>query len=161
MSLADRIDADLKDAMRAGDDRTKTVLRLVRAAIKNAQVPQWDTEKGQAVAPAGPMDDDGVLRIIAKEVKEHQDSLAEFRKAGRIELAATAEAELAILAKYLPAQLGRDDIVAVARRVMAETGAAGPADKNKVMPAMMAQLRGKADGRLINEVVTELLASAG
>lgn len=161
MSLAEQIDADLKDAMRAGDERTKTVLRLVRAAIKNAQVPQWDTEKGQAVAPNGPIDDDGVLRIIAKEVKEHQDSLLEFRKAGRAELAATAEAELAILAKYLPAQLSRDEIAAVARQVMADTGAQGPADKNKVMPAMMAQLRGKADGRLINEVVTELLASAG
>jgi len=147
--------------MRAGDERTKTVLRLIRAAIKNAQVPQWDTEKGQAVAPSGPMDDEGVLRIIAKEVKEHQDSLNEFRKAGRAELAATAEAELMILAKYLPAQLSREEVAAAARKVLAETGAKGPADKAKVMPAMMAQLRGKADGRLINEVVTELLAAAG
>ncbi len=161
MSLADQIDADLKDAMRAGDDRTKTVLRLVRAAIKNAQVPQWDAEKGQAVAQGGPTDDDGVLRIIAREVKEHQDSLGEFRKAGRTDLAAVAEAELAILTKYLPAQLSRDEIAATAATVIAETGAKGPADKNKVMPAMMAQLRGKADGRLINEVVTELLAAAG
>ena len=161
MSLADQIDADLKDAMRAGDERAKTVLRLVRAAIKNAQVPQWDAERAQAVAVNGPLDDGAVLRIIAKEVKEHHDSLAEFKKADRSDLASVAEAELAVLAKYLPPQLSRDEIAEAARKIMTDTGAKGPADKNKVMPAMMTQLSGKADGRLINEVVSELLAAAG
>lgn len=158
--LLDQIDADLKAAMRAGDERAKTVLRLVRAAIKNAAVPQWDTERGQAMA-AAPIDDEAVLRIIAKEVKEHQDSLEEFRKANRHDLAAVAEEELAVLRRYLPPQLTREEIADEARTVIAETGARGLGDKGKVMPVMMARLRGRADGRLINDVVSELLAAAG
>jgi hypothetical protein len=144
------MDIDLKNAMRAGDERTKTVLRLVRAGVKNAEV-----------AKRGPLDEAGVLAVIAKEMREHQESLTEFRKANRADLAEVAEAELAILARYMPPQMSRDEIIIAAKAVIAQVGAAGPADKGKVMGVITAQLRGKADGRLINEVVSELLASAG
>ena len=152
MSLAEQLDADLKAAMRAGDERAKTVLRLIRTDIKNAE-----TAKGAK----GPLDDGGILTVIGKEVREHQESLTEFRKAGRSDLADVAEAELTILMKYMPPQMSRDEITAVAQAVIADVGAKGPADKNKVMPAIMGQLKGKADGREINDVVSSLLAALG
>ena len=104
------------------------------------------------------LDDQGVLAVIAKQAKQRQDSIEEFNKASRTDLADKDAAELKILETYLPAMLSRDEIAAAAREVIAETGASGPADKGKVMPVIMKRLAGQADGRAINEVVTELLA---
>lgn len=148
--LKEKLDEDLKAALRSRNERRLSVLRLVRAGIKNAEVAQ-----------GGPLDDGGVLGVISKEVREHQESLAEFKKAGRADLVTKEETELAVLLEYLPQQLSREEIAAAAREVIAQVGAHGPADKGKVMPALIAQLRGKADGREINAVVTELLAGSG
>lgn len=147
--LAQRLDNDLKDALRSGDELRKSVLRLVRAGIKNV-------EKTKGVV----LDDAGVEAVVAREVKEHRDSLAEFTKAGRRDLIDRTQAELDVLLTYLPQQLTEGEITEVVRAAMAATGAASPADKGKLMAAVMPQLRGKAEGKAINEVVTALLSGA-
>ena len=146
--LAEKLDQDLKDALRAGDDARKSVLRLLRAGIKNV-------EKTKGVT----IDDAGVLVVIGKEVKEHRDSLEEFTKAKRQDLIDRTQLELDILLAYLPQQLSKAEIAAAVREIMTQVGATGPADKGKLMGAVMAQLRGKAEGRDINEVVSGLLAT--
>ena len=145
-TLRERIDEDLKQAMRERDEHRLSVLRLVRAGIKNAEV-----------AAGKALHESGVLGVLQKEMRERKESLEEFRKAGRADLIAKEETQLAILEGYLPEQLGRDEIEAEARAVIAEVSAAGPQHKGKVMSVLMPRLRGKADGREINAVVTELL----
>ena len=140
----------MKAAMRARDETKLSVIRMVRAAVKNAEV-----------AKGGELDDAGVMAVIQKDVKEHRDSIAEFQKGNRQDLVARSESEMAILSSYLPEQLSREDIAAAVRKVIAETGAQGLSDRGKVMPVIMGQLRGKAEGRDINEVVTELLSGGG
>ncbi len=115
------------------------------------------------ITVAGPpkrVDDDALLAIVRKHVKQHRDSIEAFEKAGRQDLVDIETAELRVLETYMPPSLSREDIIAEARKVIAEIGASGPAEKGKVMSALMPRLAGKAEGRTINEVVTELLAGA-
>jgi uncharacterized protein YqeY len=155
MSLKDQLSADLRDAMRSGDETRKSTLRMLIASVRNAEIPP---ERGaEAASGRNELDDAGVLDVVRKEIKQRRDSIEMYRKAGRDDLVAVEEAEVAVLQAYLPQQMSRDQIEAVARAVIERTGATGPADKGKVMPAIMAGLRGKAEGRDINAVVTELL----
>jgi hypothetical protein len=157
MSLKDQLNADLRDAMRAGEETRKSTLRLLITAIRNAEIPP---EGATNVAARLELDDAGVLGVIRREVKQRRDSIDAYTKADRRDLVDKEEAELTILAAYLPAQMSRDDIEAVAREIIQRVGASSPADKGKVMPVIMAELRDKAEGRDINAVVTELLAGA-
>lgn len=147
MALKDRLADDLKEAIRGRDERRKTAIRLVMATIKNAEV-----------AEGSPLDDAGVLKVISKEVRRHRESIEGFQKGSRQDLVDQEEAEMAVLLAYLPAAMSREEIAKAAREVIAQTGASGPADKGKVMPVLISQLAGRAEGREINEVVTELLA---
>jgi uncharacterized protein YqeY len=149
MVLKDTLAGDLKDAIRGRDERRKTAIRMVMAAVKNAEV-----------AGGEPLDDAGVLKVITKEVRRHRESIEGFEKGGRQDLVDGEEAELAVLLSYLPPAMSREEIVKAAREVIAQTGASGPADKGKVMPVLISKLAGRAEGREINEVVTELLAEA-
>jgi uncharacterized protein YqeY len=149
MSLKDKLTSDLQDAMRAGDDVRKSTLRMLMSAINMAEVAGSER---RALA------DDQVMQVIAKQVKQRRESIDEFKKANRQELAAKEAAEMEVLQAYLPAQMGRDEIEAEARAVIAETGANGPSDKGKVMKELVSRLAGRAEGRDINEVVTELLS---
>ena len=156
MSLKDQLNADLRDAMRSGEETRKSTLRLLLTAIHNAEIPP----EGASNAPARiELDDDGVLNVIRREVKQRRDSMDAYAKANRQDLVDKEAAEAEILAAYLPAQMSRDEIEAVARDVIQRVGASGPADKGKVMPVIMGELKDKAEGRDINAVVTELLAS--
>jgi len=146
--LKQKLIEDLKQAMRGGDEVRRSVIRLVMAAIRNAEIVR------QAA-----LGDTDILGIIAKEVRQRHESIEAFRLGNRHDLVAQEEAELAILNEYLPRQMNREEIIVAARRVIEEVGAQGPADKGKVMPKLIAQLKGRADGREINAVVTELLAS--
>jgi uncharacterized protein YqeY len=147
MALKDRLADDLKEAIRGRDERRKTAIRLVMATIKNVEV-----------AEGSPLDHAGVLKVISKEVRRHRESIEGFQKGSRQDLVDTEEAEMAVLLSYLPAAVSREEIAKAAREVIAQTGASGPADKGKVMPVLISQLAGRAEGREINEVVTELLA---
>ena len=145
-SLKQQLSDDLKQAMRSGDEAKRSVLRLLMSNIGNAEI-----------AKRAALEDTDILGVIAKEVKQRNESIEAFKQGDRHDLVAKEEAELAILQAYLPQQMTREEIVAEARKVIEEVGAQGPGDKGKVMPKLIAQLKGKADGREINAVVTELL----
>lgn len=147
--LQEKLMADLKKAMKGGDKTRLEVIRMVRARIKNTEIAN---QKG--------LDDPDVLDVIAKEAKQRRESITEFKKADRQDLVDKEEAELAILLEYLPQQMSREEIIAAARGVIEEMGAQGPGDKGKVMQKLIPQLKGKAEGRDINEVVTELLSGS-
>jgi len=149
VGLRQKLSDDLKQAMRDGDKVRRSVIRLVIAAIRNAEIARQTA-----------LDDDtDILGIIAKEVRQRRESIEAFKQGERQDLVAQEEAELIILNEYLPRQMTREEIVVAARQVIEEIGAQGPGDKGKVMPQLIAQLKGRADGREINAVVTELLTS--
>jgi len=138
---------DLKQAVREGDKVKRSTLRLALAAVKNTEIARQEV-----------LTDGDILGVMAKEVRQHHESIEAFKQGNRPDLVAKEEAELAVLLQYLPQPVTREDIIAAARRIIAEVGAQGPRDKGKVMPRLVAELKGKADGREINAVVTELLA---
>ena len=142
--------------MRAGNEVRKSTLRLLLTAITRAEVPGED----DPAAGRQTLGDEQVLAVIAAQAKQRRQSIDAYQKAGRDDLVQKERAELDVLQTYLPAQLTRDEIVAEARRVMDETGAGSPSDKSKVMPVLMKRLGDRADGRTVNEVVTELLSAS-
>ena len=144
--LKQKLTDDLKQALRDGDKVRRSVIRLVIAAIRNAEIARRAT-----------LEDADILGIIAKEIRQRKESIEAFKQGQRQDLVAQEEAELAILEEYLPRQMTREEIIAEACRVITEVGAQGLGDKGKVMPRLIAQLKGKADGREINAVVSELL----
>lgn len=148
MSIKDLLTEDMKQAMKdkeSGKLRL-SVIRMARANIKNIEID----EKRE-------LNDDEVLAVLMKEVKMRQDSLEEFTKAGRDELAEQAKQEIAILRKYLPEQLADDELRALLQEAIDETGAASQKDMGKVMAAVMPKTKGRADGKRINAMVRELL----
>ena len=146
--LKQKLTDDLKQAMRGGDKVRRSTIRLVMAAVKNAEI-----------ARRAALDDTDILGIIAKEARQRQESIEAFKLGNRQDLVAQEEVELTVLKEYLPRQMTREEIIATARQVIEEVGAQGLGDKGKVMPKLIAQLKGRADGREINAVVTELLGS--
>ena len=147
MTLKEQLNADLREALRAGQETRKSALRMLLASVHNAEI-----QAGK------PLDDAGITAVLGREVKQRRESIEEFRKGGRQDLVDKEQAEIDALAVYLPPQLSRQEIVETAQRVIESLGARGPADKGKVMPVIMAELRGKADGAQINAIVTELLS---
>lgn len=142
-----KLSDDLKQALKGGDTVKRDTIRLVLSAINNLEI-----------AKQAKLSDGDVLGIFAREIKQRQESIDAFTKGGRQDLVGKEQAEMVILQSYMPAQVSHDEIVATAHRIIQEVGAHGPADKGKVMPKIIAELKGKADGREINNIVTELLA---
>ena len=150
MSLKEQLSNDLKDAMRAGEDIRKNTLRMVLSAVQMAEVAGSERKE---------LNDDQVLQVIAKQAKQRRESIEEFKKAARQDLIDIEVAELKVIDDYLPEQMGRDEIEMEARKVIAEVGASSASDKGKVMKELMPRLAGRAEGREINEIVMQLLAS--
>lgn len=148
MSIKDLLTEDMKQAMkdRESGKLRLSVIRMARSNIKNIEI---DGKKE--------LNDDEVLTVLMKEVKMRQDSLEEFTKAGRNELAEQARQEIAILENYLPEQLGDEELKALVQEAISESGAVSPKDMGKVMSAVMAKTKGRAEGKRINTMVRELL----
>lgn len=147
-NLKNVLQNDLKQALKGGDKTTVSVLRMLLTAVNYAEMAKQTT-----------LSDSDILGVIAKEIKQREESIAAFKQGNRPDLVAKEEAEKNILQCYLPKQLTHDEIVMEAKRIISEVGAQGPRDKGKVMPRLVAALKGRADGREINGVVTELLGS--
>ena len=147
MSVKQRLQEDLKDALRTRDERRKSAIRMALTAITYAEVEQ-----------GGDLDDASMAVVLQKEARSRRDAIAELQQADRPDLLAKEEAELAILEEYLPKLLSRDEITEEARQVIEAVGATGMAQMGPVMGQLMPKLKGRADGRLANEVVRELLS---
>lgn len=146
MNLSERLSEDMKQAMKAKEKVRLSVIRMVRSAVKNKEI-----ESGT------PLPDEEILNVIQKELKQRRDSLQAFESAGRSDLIQEAQAEIEVLIAYLPAQLSEEDVRRLAEEVIAEVGATNKADMGKVMAGLMPKVRGKADGKLVQEVVQSLL----
>ncbi|MBM3119713.1 MAG: GatB/YqeY domain-containing protein [Chloroflexi bacterium] len=148
MTLAQKIRNDLEQSIRKEDKRRCLVLRSVLASIRNAEIAQQKD-----------LDDSGILVVIDKEAKMRRESIEAFEKGNRPDLVANEKAELAILLEYLPEQMSREEIAAAARKIIGELGATSQKDKGKVMSQLIPQLRGRAQGQEVSDVVSELLSS--
>jgi uncharacterized protein len=166
MAIPDRLMDDLKAAMRSGDVTRREAIRMLRAEILKEEVEQqkraFDACGGEAAGEAAverrPLGDEEIVGVVERLVKRHQDSIAEFRKGGREDLIAHEEAQLAVIAEYLPYKLYTPaEIEDAVRRAIAESGASGPRDLGKVMPRLSGELRGRADMNAVRRVVQDLL----
>ena len=146
MSLSDRLEAAMRDAMRARDERRTQTLRMAMAAAHNLKI-----ERRRDLTDAE------VVDVLTKQVKQRRESIEMYRSGGRDDRAATEEAEAAILAEFLPQQLSEPEIEALVRSAIDETGASQPGDMGRVMGRVAPQTRGRADGRLVSDVDRRLL----
>ncbi|GAB6877207.1 GatB/YqeY domain-containing protein [Thermaerobacter litoralis] len=149
MSLKERLEQDMKEAMKAREaGKTRlSVIRMARAAIKNEEI-----ERGH------PLSDDEVLQVLAREKRQRQEALEEYRRAGRDDLVQQMEAEIQVLAAYLPEPLSEAELTLLAEEVIAQVGARGPQDMGKVMGQLMPRIRGRAEGSDASRIVRELLS---
>lgn len=150
MPLAQQIDADLKDAMRARDAGKLAVLRMLKSALKYAAIEKSGAE--------GELDEAEATQVIRKQVKQRQDSIESFEKGGRAELAEKEKTELAILTSYLPAAMSAEELTRLVQEAIAETGATGRAQMGAVMKALGPKVAGRADGKTLSQEVQRQLA---
>jgi uncharacterized protein YqeY len=149
MTVQERIDSDLKDAMRAKAAARLGVLRMMKSALKYSAIDKAGAE--------GQLDDAEASQVIRKQVKQRQDSIEHFEKGGRPELAAKEKEELAILNAYLPKGLEADELTALVRDTIAEVGATSKAQMGAVMKALQAKVAGRADGKTLSQEVQRQL----
>ena len=150
MTMRDRIEDDIRQAMRSRDQARLDALRYLKNAIQMVE-----KTKGES------LDDAGVAEVVTKQVNDRRESIRMFEQGGRADLVAKESAELAVLEVYLPPQLSDEELAALVRQVVEEVGAATIRDKGKVMGRLMPQVRGKADGAKVNALVTQLLEAGG
>ena len=146
MTLKDRLLSDMRTAMKQKDTVRKTVLSMARAAI-------LQLEKDKRTE----LDDQGVMEVIAKEIKSRKEALEMFKQGGRQDLVEQNEKEIEILGEYLPPQLSESEIREIIRETIEKVGAAGMKDMGKVMGAVMPQVKGRAEGGTVNRMVKEML----
>jgi uncharacterized protein len=160
-SLLQKLNDDLKQAIREKQELKTSTIRLLISAIKYAEMKKQDAEFNKnpnADLKQIKMTDTDILGVIAKEIKQREDSITAYSAGHRQDLADKETAEMNILKSYLPRQMTQDEIVVEAKQMITEMGAKGPSDKGKVMGKLVAKLKGKADGKIINDVVTDLLS---
>ncbi len=147
MNLKDKLAQDLKTAMKDKDTVRKNVVQMIRAGV-------LQIEKDKKTV----LDDDGVLEVIAKQLKQRKDSLPDYEKSGRSDLIAELKAEIGYLMEYLPEQLSDEELGEIVKEAIASVGAESVKDMGKVMSAVMPKTKGRADGRRINEIARGLLS---
>ena len=148
MPVKAELDVALKDAMKAKDSVALDAVRAIKSAVKLAEI-----EAGKELT------DEDVHSVIQKAIKQRRDSIAQFTAGGRTDLVAVEESQVAVLSKFLPAQLDEAAISALVDEAVAATGAAGPKDMGKVMAALMPKVKGKADGGIVNRLVKAKLGA--
>ncbi|WP_017811840.1 MULTISPECIES: GatB/YqeY domain-containing protein [Paenibacillus] len=146
MSLSERLNENMKQAMRDKDKFKLSTIRMVRSTIKNLEI---DLKRD--------VNDEEVLDILSREIKQRKDALQEFEKAGRDDLTSNLRAEIEIISEYLPAQLSEEEIKVIVQQTILETGASSKADMGKLMSALMPKVKGRADGKVVNQTVQQLL----
>ena len=149
-TIKDKLEEDIRNTMRARDRQRLETLRFLKSQI---QLVEKNNLKE--------LDESGVTDVVAKQAKDRRESIEMFGQGGRDDLVAKEEASLAVLLEYMPEQLGDEELEAIARQAIADTGAAGPGDRGKVMGRIMPQVRGKADGSQVNAIVSRLLEAPG
>jgi uncharacterized protein YqeY len=152
VQFSEKLSDDYKDALRTGDKNRVSILRMIKAAVKNREI-----EKGS------PLSDDEIYAVFRSFVKQANESIEQFSKAGRMDLAEKEKEELLIMQGYLPQrrQHSEDEIKKLVKEIISETGATGPKEMGKVMKAVMAKTKGQVDGKLVNNLVKEILESTG
>jgi len=150
MTLLHRIEDAMRDAMRARNERRTQTLRMAMAAAHNRRIELRRD-----------LTDDEVSEVLGRQVKQRRESIDIYRGAGRDDRAADEEAEVAVLSEFLPEQLGADELERMARAAMAETGASSPVDMGRVMGRLVPEVKGRADGRALSELVRRLLTEGG
>lgn len=146
MTLSQRIESAMRDAMRARDERRTQTLRMAMAAAYN-----------QRIARGRELTDQEIVDVVVQQVKQRRESIELYRAGGREDRAAEEEAEAAILAEFLPQQLSEDEVESLVRAAVAETGASGPGDLGRVMGRVSPQTKGRADGRLVSDIARRVL----
>ncbi len=149
MTLEERIDSDLKEAMRAKDAVKLSVLRMLKSALKYSAIDKAGAD--------GKLDDTEATQVIRKQVKQRQDSIESFEKGGRAELAEKEKAELAILGAYLPKAMAPEELAKIVRETIAEVGATSKAQMGAVMKSLQAKVGGRADGKSLSQEVQRQL----
>jgi uncharacterized protein YqeY len=149
MTLNERIESAMRDAMRARDEQRTLTLRSAMAAAHN-----------QRIARGRDLTDDEVIEVLTRQVKQRRESIEMFRAGGREDRAAAEEAEAAILSEFLPEQLSEAEVSEMARTAIVETGASSPADLGRVMGSLSPRTRGRADGKMVSDIVRRLLERA-
>lgn len=146
MNLKERLIEDMKDSMKKGERIKLSAIRMVRAGIKNKEI-----EIGRELK------DEDVVGVISSAIKQRKDSYAQFLNANRMDLAEKEKKEIEVLSIYLPEQMGEDEIKKRIREIISETGATTSKDIGRVMKILMPELKGKADGNLVNKIAREML----
>jgi len=149
VSLRDRLTEEMKAAMKAKDELRLATIRQVRSVMKNREIDQKRE-----------LDDQGICEVVSSLAKQRRESIKMFRDAGREELATKEETELNILLEFLPQQLSREEVAVLVSKAIVDSGAQGAKDMGKLMKVLMPQVSGRADGKMVNDVVKELLVSA-
>ena len=149
MTLQEKLQEDLKNAMRSGDTARRDVIRFLRSAIHN-----------QEIASQNDLDDEGIIAVLSKQAMQRRDSIEMFKEGNRPDLVEKEEAQLAIIGEYLPTQLTDEEISVLVHAAVDATGSTGPKDMGKVMGRLMPDVKGKADGRAVSRMVQELLRSS-
>jgi len=145
--LKERLDAELKVAMKERDQLKVSVVRMLKSAVKYREIELMKS-----------LDDPEVEGVVASELKRRRDSVEQYRQGGREDLAAKEEAEIRILQEYLPRQLAAEELERIVDGAIASLGAAGPKDMGKVMKAVLSEVQGKAEGKVVSELVKQKLA---
>ena len=146
MSLKEKLQEDLKSSMKNKDTVRKSVVTLIRASIKQYEVDNRVE-----------LDEDGIIDVIAKQLKQRRDALVEFEKAGREDLIKETEGEIEVLKEYLPQQLSEEELEEIVKSTISEVGATSMKDMGKIMSVIQPKVKGRADGKLINKLVKQNL----
>lgn len=146
MGLIQQLDQDMKAAMKQKDKETLSTIRMVRSSIKKVEIDN-----------RGELSDDQALEVLVREIKQRKDSLQEYEKAGREDLASKEKREIEILSAYLPAQLTEEELLEIVKKAIADTGASSKKEMGKVMSVVVPLTKGRADGKTVNQLVQQLL----